>query len=77
MILTGGTSKIIGIEHLVSRVMDLDCRLGSCQWDISEDLNNPEYTTALGLLSYAVANHDGAQSKGGSIINFLRGFLDR
>jgi cell division protein FtsA len=77
VVLTGGTSNIIGIEHLVSRVMDLECRLGSCHWDISEDLNVPEYTTALGLLSYAVANNEGSQSKGGSIINFLRGFLDR
>lgn len=76
VILTGGSSRIEGLEQLVSRVMDLDCRVGSTTWDISEDLNTPEYSAALGLLSYAVANNEGVQRKGSSIINFLRGFLE-
>ena len=77
VILTGGSSRIEGLEHLVSRVMGLECRIGSSTWDISEDLNIPEYSTALGLLSYAVSNNEGIQRKGASIINFLRGFLER
>ena len=76
-ILTGGTSRIKGLEESASQVLDLDCRMGSSTWDIAEDLDIPEYSTVLGLLSYAFTNYeeDLKKNKRKSIVNVIRSFF--
>ena len=76
-ILTGGTSRIKGLEECASQVLDLECRTGSSTWDIAEDLDIPEYSTVLGLLSYAFTNYeeDLKKNKRKSIVNIIRSFF--
>lgn len=61
--ITGGTSRINGIDKIASKVFGMDTKLGVHTWDISSDLNMPEYSTTLGLLSYALAGFEEKQNK--------------
>ena len=36
----------------------LDARVAECPDDVAEELQNPEYSTALGLLHYALNGQD-------------------
>jgi len=76
-ILTGGTSRIEGLDACAAKVLDIECRIGECTWDIADDLNIPEYSTVLGLLSYAVSNNeeDLKKNKQKSIVNVIRSFF--
>ena len=63
VILTGGTSRMEGIEVIAEKVLDLKCTKGECTWNIDKDLNIPEYSTALGLLLFALGVFEEKQSK--------------
>lgn len=55
IVLTGGGSKIPGIESLTKRVFELPVRLGNPIGfnDTTEMIDSPEYATATGLIAYA------------------------
>ena len=52
--LTGGTSRLEGIDHTAEQVFGLSARVGDPPRDVAEALRAPEYSTALGLLQYAL-----------------------
>ena len=62
-VLTGGTSRIEGIEVIAEKVLDLKCIKGESSWNIAKDLNVPEYSTTLGLLLFALGVFEEKQSK--------------
>ncbi len=77
VLLTGGTSRMEGIDRLAEKVFSADCRIGRHTWDISSDLNLPEYSTVLGLLSFALAVNEEKQEKNTSNVlgNLFRNFF--
>ena len=69
VVLTGGTSRIEGIELIAEKVLDLKCFRGESSWNIAKDLNIPEYSTTLGLLIFALSVFEEKQTKNTN--NFL------
>lgn len=58
VIITGGGSKLNGIEKLTSEILEMKVRKGSCEHILnkqSQDWNQPENAAALGLLLYGNA----------------------
>lgn len=54
-ILTGGSSRLVGLPEAAKRILGIDVRLGeSPAWVMNETLRNPEYSTVLGLLYYGL-----------------------
>lgn len=58
IVLTGGTAKMEGVVHLAEEIFHMPVRLGAPQnvRGLSDIVNNPIYSTGVGLLQYAV-NH--------------------
>lgn len=57
VILTGGSSRLPLIDKAAEQVFGVDCRLGrNPEWVSHEELREPEYSTALGLLYYGLRN---------------------
>lgn len=56
IVLTGGTSKMEGVVELAEEIFHMPVRLGSPQnvRGLSDIVNNPIYSTAVGLLIYAM-----------------------
>jgi cell division protein FtsA len=54
VVLTGGTAKLAGITDAASKVFGVPAHLGEAPTWISENLRDPGYHTALGLLYYGV-----------------------
>jgi cell division protein FtsA len=55
VVLTGGTAKLGGIAEAAARVFGVPARLGEAPMWVSENLRDPGYHTALGLLYYGVS----------------------
>ncbi len=69
-ILTGGSSRLYGIEQSAADVFGIEVRRGQHPEWISKDIEGPEYSTALGLFHYALTaqesnseRDDGAQKQ--------------
>lgn len=60
IVLTGGTSKMEGVVDLAEEIFHMPVRLGSPQnvSGLSDIVNNPIYSTGVGLLHYAKKRHD-------------------
>jgi len=58
VVLTGGTSRLMGIDETSRRVFQLEARLSEGPEDVSPELSRPEYSTALGLLHYALTGQE-------------------
>jgi cell division protein FtsA len=58
IVLTGGTAKMEGVVHLAEEIFHMPVRLGAPQnvRGLGDIVNNPIYSTGVGLLQYAV-NH--------------------
>ncbi|MEI6463140.1 MAG: cell division protein FtsA [Verrucomicrobiota bacterium] len=54
VVLTGGTAKLAGIAETAAKVFGVPAHLGEAPTWISENLRDPSYHTALGLLYYGV-----------------------
>ncbi|MFQ3224444.1 MAG: cell division protein FtsA [Lentimonas sp.] len=79
VVLTGGTSRLEGIDEVARRSLGLEARQSEGPQDVSPELRVPEYSTALGLLHYALTGQEDAQQHAkptglfrrlGSILNF-------
>lgn len=55
VVLTGGTAKLAGIADAAAKVFGVPAHLGEAPTWISENLRDPAYHTALGLLYYGVS----------------------
>lgn len=69
VVLTGGSSRLEGIEALASEVLGAEARRGSHPKWVGQDINHPEYSTVLGLFHYALTTNERddngqAQAKG-------------
>ena len=71
VVLTGGTAKLGGIAEAAARVFGVPARLGEAPMWVSENLRDPGYHTALGLLYYGVS----AQAEKATGSRRRRGFL--
>jgi cell division protein FtsA len=60
VVLTGGTSNLAGIAELAQRVLGMPARVGapSGVHNLTEMLANPAFSTSVGLLGWAVREHD-------------------
>lgn len=56
--LSGGSARMPGVADLAGRVFGLEARVAECPDDVAEELQKPEYSTALGLLHYALNGQD-------------------
>src|SRR5690554_316248 len=61
IVLTGGTSKMEGVVELAEEIFHMPVRLGAPQniRGLSDIVNNPIYSTGVGLLLYALKQHLG------------------
>jgi cell division protein FtsA len=55
VVLTGGTAKLPGIADAAAKVFGVSAHLGEAPTWVSENLRDPGYHTALGLLYYGVS----------------------
>lgn len=61
IVLTGGTAKMEGVVELAEEIFHMPVRLGAPQniSGLSDIVNNPIYSTGVGLLQYALKQHQG------------------
>lgn len=78
IILTGGSSRLEGIDEAARRSLGLEARQSEGPQDVSPELRVPEYSTALGLLYYALTGQEDAQqsAKPAGIWNRLGSILN-
>lgn len=55
VVLTGGTSKLPGIVEAASKVFGMPAHLSEAPSGVSENLRDPSFSTALGLLYYGLS----------------------
>lgn len=72
VVLTGGTSRLEGIDEAARRSLGLEARQSEGPQDVSPDLRVPEYSTALGLLHYALTGQEDAQENAKPVGIFRR-----
>lgn len=60
VVLTGGSANLAGIAALAGRVLRMPARVGSPSgvYNMDETLENPCFSTSIGLLGWAVREHD-------------------
>lgn len=80
-ILTGGGSRLQGLDHLIGQILQIPVRTGHAR-DVSGNtaiFEKPEYSAAIGLVKYAYMMS--TQMQGGSIIDAVKdawgSFMDR
>jgi cell division protein FtsA len=56
VILTGGTSKLPGIDEAAARVFGVQARLGEAPGWVAENLRDPAFSSVLGLLQYGISS---------------------
>jgi cell division protein FtsA len=59
VVLTGGCSKLPGIAECAAKVFGVPAHLGEAPSTVSENLRDPGYNTALGLLYYGLSSQAG------------------
>jgi cell division protein FtsA len=78
VVLTGGTSRLKGIDEAARQRFGLDARVSEGPQDVAEELRAPEYSTTLGLLHYALTGQEEHQqsAKPASLLRRLTGLLN-
>lgn len=61
VVLTGGSSRLDGMDEVARRSLGLDVRRSDGPADLAPELRMPEYSTTLGLLHYALTGQEDAQ----------------
>ena len=78
MVLTGGAAKMPALVECASKVFGTSARLGEAPTWVNENLRDPGYHTALGILYYGVSslsdNAAATRRKGGFLHNVSRLF---
>ena len=81
IVLTGGTSKMEGVIELAEEIFHMPVRLGAPQHvrGLSDIVNNPIYSTGVGLLIYAMKQHQergysnaGTRDASGSLLSKIK-----
>lgn len=78
VVLTGGTSRLVGIEQCAEKYLGLSARCANGPEGVDAELCKPEYSTALGLLHYALTGQEEKkpQSRSAGILRKLSGLLN-
>ena len=78
VVLTGGSSQLVGIDETARRRFGLDARVSEGPQDVAEELRVPEYSTTLGLLHYALTGQEENQQqvKPSGILRRLTGLFN-
>ncbi len=80
VVLTGGTAKLGGIGEVAARIFGVPAHLGEAPTWVSENLRDPGYHTALGLLYYGVSAQaekaTGTRRRGGFLTGMKRLFAN-
>ncbi len=80
VVLTGGTAKLGGLAEAAARVFGVPAHLGEPPLWVSENLRDPGYHTALGLLYYGVSaqaeKSTGTRRRGGFLSGMKRLFAN-
>ncbi|ADE56089.1 cell division protein FtsA [Coraliomargarita akajimensis] len=61
VVVTGGTSRLDGMAEAARRAFGLEARAAEGPADVAPELRGPEYSTALGLLHYALTGQEEAK----------------
>ena len=64
VVLTGGTAKLPGIAECAAKVFGVPARLGDAPRWVVENLRDPGYHTALGLLYYGMSHRGDREATG-------------
>jgi len=56
--LTGGSSRLLGLDSVAKEISGIDVRLGDNPSWACDSLRDPEYSTVLGLLNYALRSKE-------------------
>jgi cell division protein FtsA len=76
VILTGGGAKLPGMDEAASKVFGVPGRLGEPASWVSDELRDPGFSTALGLLYFGLSSHaervPGARRSGGLLQSLKR-----
>ena len=80
VVLTGGTAKLPGIADVAAKVFGVSAHLGEAPTWVTENMRDPGYHTALGLLYYGVSSQPEkaapARRSGGFITGVKRLFAN-
>jgi len=78
VVLTGGSSRLAGIEEAAHRRFGLEARASEGSQYVNEELRAPEYSTAIGLLHYALTGQEDnrEQAKSPGLIGILAGLFN-
>ena len=78
IVLTGGSSRLKGIEEAAHRRFGLEARASEGSQYVNEELRAPEYSTAIGLLNYALTGQEDnqQQAKSPGLIERLTGLFN-
>ncbi len=78
VVLTGGSSQLNGIAEAAHRRFGLEARASEGPEDVAPELRLPEYSTALGLLHYALTGQEESQqqAKPAGLLRKLTGLLN-
>ncbi len=78
IVLTGGSARLAGIDEVAKRCLGLDATVSEGSVDVAEELRQPEYSTVLGLLHYALTGQDASQemAKPSSFLRKISGLLN-
>ncbi|HAV14682.1 MAG TPA: cell division protein FtsA [Opitutae bacterium] len=79
VILTGGSSRLRGIDVAAKKSLGLESTISEGSADVSDELRQPEYSTVLGLLHYALTGQEAAQeaaAKPNSLFRKISGLLN-
>ena len=75
VVLTGGTAKLPDIATVAAKVFGVPAHLGEAPTWVSENLRDPGYHTALGLLYYGVSvpsEHNPPNRRGGGFLREMK-----
>src|SRR5258708_15272792 len=68
--ITGGCSLLSGIDHLASEIFEIPANLTHAQaaWGVTSAVENPQFSTAIGLVKFAQVMHTDRPPRGFSRI---------
>ena len=75
MVLCGGSSRLDGICEAAHSVFGIAARSAQIQSNVKSELRQPEYSTALGLLHYALTGQEG-HSESSKPSSFISSIID-
>ncbi|MGJ8640939.1 MAG: cell division protein FtsA [Opitutaceae bacterium] len=78
IVLTGGSSRLKGIDEAAKRSLGLEATQSEGSPGVSDELRQPEYSTVLGLLHYALTGQESVQevAKPASFFRKISGLLN-